>query len=113
MGDFLQIDQNNFQHEVLEADLPVLLEFGAVWCGPCKMLEPVLKQLAQGWNGRVRLAKLDADQSPEIVMRYGVMGLPTLILFIDGQPRERLSGYTSRDKIAGKLAPHLTPPPRG
>ncbi|MCL4559917.1 MAG: thioredoxin family protein [Chloroflexi bacterium] len=112
MSDFINIDETNFQSEVLESGLPVLLEFGAEWCGPCKMLEPVLKQLAQEWDSKLRLAKIDADQSVQIVMRYGVMGLPTLILFIGGQPRERISGYTSREKIAGKLKPHLTLPPQ-
>ena len=108
MDDFLHVDQNNFETEVLKSDLPVVVEFGAVWCQPCKQLEPELLKLGQEWGDKARLAKLDVDESTDLTMQYQVMGVPTVILFVNGKPAARFTGYMSRDRILGKFKQHLS-----
>jgi thioredoxin 1 len=107
MADLQQFTGDNFQREVLQAETPVLVDFTAEWCGPCRMLDPVVAQLNIEWNGAVKVGHLDADANTGLVMQYGVMGLPTLILFKDGQPVERLTGFARRERILSKLKPHL------
>jgi thioredoxin 1 len=96
-----------FQTEVLASPLPVLVDFTAVWCGPCKMLDPIITQLAQEWDGKVKVVRLDVDENQEITMRYQVMGVPTLMLFVHGQPVQRVTGYQPKDRLIKKFAPHL------
>jgi thioredoxin 1 len=107
MSNLLEITAENFQEEVLDSNVPVLLEFGAVWCGPCKMLEPVLKEMAAEWNGRVKVASVDVDHHQSIAIDYQVMSVPTMMLFKDGQMLERLTGYMPKKRIYSKLDPHL------
>ena len=107
MGDIPKLSEGSFQREVLESVLPVLVDFTAVWCGPCKMLEPVVKQLAQSWEGKVKVVKLDVDDNPNLAMDYQVMGVPTLMLFKDGQPVERVTGYQPKDRLEKKFIPHF------
>jgi thioredoxin 1 len=107
MTDMQYVTETDFQSEVLNASEPVLVDFTATWCQPCKMLDPVVRQLAQDWQGRVKVVKLDADQNPNLMVQYGVMGIPTLMLFKGGAIKERISGYQTRDKLVGKLAPHI------
>jgi thioredoxin 1 len=105
MSEIKLLDSAGFPSEVLASTLPVLVEFSAAWCGPCKMLEPLLKELAQEWAGKVIVFKLDADDSSDIAMQYGVMGLPTMILFVKGEPVQRLTGYQPKDRIIAKFSP--------
>ena len=107
MSEINHVTENNFQQEVLEAGQPVVVDFTAVWCGPCKMLEPVVKELAAEWDGTVKVVKLDVDTNANLAMQYQVMGVPTLMLFIDGEPKERLTGYQPKKRILKKLKPHL------
>ena len=107
MTDILKLSQETFDKEVLQAGIPVLVDFGAVWCSPCKMLDPIVAQLALAWEGTVKVVKMDVDDSPELAMQYQVMGVPTLILFKDGQPVERVSGYQPRERLEKKFTPHL------
>ena len=109
MTDIIEVNDDSFEAEVLKADSPVLVEFSAVWCGPCKMLEPIIHELAADWGGAVKVVKLDIDHNPSITMNYQVMGVPTMMLFIDGEPQERLVGYMPKDRILAKLEPHLQP----
>ncbi|HEX2905658.1 MAG TPA: thioredoxin domain-containing protein [Phototrophicaceae bacterium] len=97
----------NFGTQVLEAALPVLIEFTADWCPPCKMLAPIVNDIAQKYDGKLRVGLLDSDANPEITQQYSVLGLPTLILFVGGEPVERITGYTARERIEAKLLPHL------
>jgi thioredoxin 1 len=103
MDTFLHVSEANFEKEVLQSAQPVVVEFGAVWCQPCKQLEPVLAKLGQEWNGKARLAKIDVDESVNLTMKFQVMGVPTVILFVNGKAAARFSGYQPRDKILEKL----------
>lgn len=99
--------EQNFRAEVLESAQPVLVEFTADWCPPCKMLAPIVHQVANDHAGHLRVGILDSDANPGIVQQYGVMGLPTMLLFVDGAPVERIVGYVPRERIEAKIAPHL------
>ena len=101
------VTEETFKKEVLEAEQPVLIDFWAEWCGPCKMIEPHVMALADEFAGKMLVGRLDADTNPNIMMEYGIMGIPTLILFKGGKPVERLTGYMPKDRIAGKIEPHL------
>jgi thioredoxin len=107
MTDIPEITGDTFQAEVLDAQKPVLVDFSAVWCGPCKMLKPIVHELADGWGDSVKVVELDVDYAPEIAMRYQIMGVPTLMLFVNGEVRERVTGYQPKDRIASRLSPHL------
>lgn len=107
MTEINHVGDDDFKSEVLEASQPVLVDFTAPWCGPCKMLEPVVKQLATDWDGKVKIVKLNVDNNPEVSMRYQVMGVPTLILFVNGEEKERIVGYQPKDRITQKITPHL------
>lgn len=102
-----EITNTNFQTQVLDSALPVLVEFTADWCPPCKMLAPTIHALADKYAGKMNVGFLDADLYPEYVQQYGVMGLPTLILFKDGQPAQRMMGYQPQGKIEGMLAAYV------
>ena len=107
MANIPAVSQETFQEEVLSASKPVLVDFSAVWCGPCKMLDPIVEQLANEWADQIKVVKLDVDDDPQIAMQYQVMGVPTLMLFVDGEARERLTGYQPKDRITSRLKPHL------
>jgi thioredoxin 1 len=107
MSDMQYVTDSDFQNEVIKSELPVLVDFTAVWCQPCKMIEPIVKQLAQDWAGKVKVVKLDADQNPNTMMKYGVMGIPTLMLFKSGEIKERMTGYQPKEKLVAKIAPHV------
>ena len=104
MSDIPKLTEADFETEVLKSSVPVMVDFTAVWCGPCKMLEPVVTQLSQEWGGKVKVVKLDVDDNSILAVQYGVMGVPTLILFVDGKPVQRLSGYQPKDRILSKFS---------
>jgi thioredoxin 1 len=107
MADLINVTEDTFQAEVLDASEPVLVDFSAVWCGPCKMLDPIVKQLAGEWGGRVKVVKIDADQNPNILIQYSVLGIPTLLFFKEGEIKERITGYLPKDKLIAKFSPHF------
>jgi thioredoxin 1 len=104
MIEIKHVSEDTFQNEVLEACQPVVVDFTAVWCGPCKMLDPVVKELAADWEGKAIVLKLDVDSNANIAMQYQVMGVPTLMLFVNGEPKERLTGYQPKKKIEKKFS---------
>jgi len=107
MSELQYVTEKDFQTEVLEAAGPVLVDFNADWCRPCKILDPIVEQLAGEWGDRVRVLKCDADKNPNIIVQYGIMGIPTLMLFKAGVPAERVTGYQSKDKLNAKFGPHF------
>ncbi len=109
MPEMYHFSDDNFQTEVLDSPEPVLVDFTAEWCGPCHMLAPVVDRLNQEWAGAVKVGKLDIDENLNTTMQYGVMGVPTLMLFKGGQPVERLTGFMQRERILARLSPHLSP----
>lgn len=103
MGTFINVNDSSFDQVVLKSPVPVLVEFGAEWCGPCRQMEPLLEQLSAESKEMVKLAKVDVDESVDITMKYQVMSLPTLILFVNGEPAQRLSGKQPRDRLVEKF----------
>ena len=99
----LKITTANFETEVLRADMPVLVDLYADWCGPCKMLAPLVAELAEEYDGVVRVGKLNVDEEPEIAIRYHVASIPTLLLFKDGREAGRLVGYRPKADVAAAL----------
>ena len=107
MAEIQHVNEDDFQTEVINDSKPVLVDFTAVWCGPCKMLDPIVKDLAQEWVEKVKVVKLDVDHNPNIAMQYQVMGVPTLMLFVNGEVSERVTGYQPKERIVSKFSPHL------
>jgi len=107
MADVMELTDANFDEEVTQANGAVLVDFGADWCHPCKKLDPIVEDLAQEWKDRVKVHKIDIDTNVSTTMQMGVMSVPTLILFIDGKPVERITGYQPKKRILEKLRPHL------
>jgi len=101
------IDDLTFESEVLQADGPVLVDFGAEWCHPCKQLDPIVEEIAVELADKLKVTKLDIDHNVDTTMKWGVMGVPTLILFVKGEPVERLTGFVPKNRILDKLSPHL------
>jgi thioredoxin 1 len=98
------VTDSTFDTEVLQADKPVLVDFWAEWCGPCKMVAPVLEEIAGEHEGRLTLVKLNVDDNPDIARRFGVMSIPTLSLFVGGTEKKRLVGAMPKRNIVSELA---------
>ena len=107
MAELEYVTQDTFDAEVVKSTEPVLVDVTAVWCAPCRMLEPVIKQVADEWQGKVKVVKLDADENPGVLTQYGILGIPTLMFFKGGQLQERMTGFLPKEKLLAKLSPHL------
>jgi thioredoxin 1 len=103
----IEVTDKTFEELVLKSEIPTVVDFWAVWCGPCKMIAPVLEEIAQEYDGKLQITKLDVDHNNQSAMQYGVMSIPTLILFKNGQPVERIVGFMPKQKLLSKLASHL------
>jgi thioredoxin 1 len=107
MTKLLEINEDNFETEVLNSDLPVLIDFGATWCGPCKMLAPLVEELAEEFQDKVKVVHVDIDSNQNITVQYNVMGVPTLMLVKNGEPIERMTGFKPKNKILDIFEPHF------
>jgi thioredoxin 1 len=102
------VSDQNFETEVIKSDTPVLVDFWAAWCGPCRMVAPVLEEIANEQGEKVKIAKLDVDANPITAGRFGVRSIPTMILFKDGREAQRVVGYMPKEKLLQQIQPHIT-----
>ncbi len=103
----IAVTDATFNEEVIQSDIPVLNDFWAEWCGPCKMIAPILEEIAEEYEGKLKVTKLDVDQNPITMMEFGIMSIPTLILFKGGRPVERLVGAMPKARLLSRIKPHL------
>ena len=104
----IELNQDSFEKSVLEAQKPILVDFWAPWCGPCRAVAPVVEELAKEYDGKVDFAKVNVDESPFIASKFSVMSIPTLILFKDGKPAEQVVGFKPKDQIKKLIDKTLT-----
>jgi len=103
----LHLDDKNFEAEVIKSSIPVLVDFWAEWCGPCKMIAPVIDQLAVELQGKLKVAKVNVDEASELAGLYNVMSIPTLLIFKGGLPVDQIVGALPKDRLLAKINPHL------
>jgi thioredoxin 1 len=103
MSDEIILTDANFEEEVIKSELPVLVDFWAEWCGPCKMFAPTIEELATEFKGRAKIAKLNVDQNPAVAEKFGIRGIPTVILFHDGNVAEQAVGVQSKTNLIKML----------
>lgn len=103
----LEITDANFDTEVVNSDKPVLLDFWAVWCGPCKMIAPIVKELASEYDGKAKIGKLDVDNNQQTAMKFGIRSIPTLLIFKDGKVVDQIVGAVPKQQITNKLNSYL------
>ncbi len=107
MAEISYINENEFTAKVLESELPVLIDFTAAWCGPCKMVSPLVEELAGEWDGRALVYKMDVDVNQATPMQFGVMGIPALLLFVNGEVAARVTGYKPKKQLQKAFEPHF------
>jgi thioredoxin 1 len=100
----VEVNDATFEQEVLQSDQPVLVDFWAAWCGPCKALAPTVDEIATEYQGRLKVAKMDVDRNQATPMRYGIRGIPALLLFKGGKVADQIVGYVPKDTIAKSLS---------
>ena len=99
----IKITNANFEEEVLKSELPVLVDFWAAWCGPCRMLAPAVAQIAAECEGKVKVGKVNVDEEPELAQRFGIMSIPTVLVFKDGKKTEQSIGLVPKEKLLALL----------
>ena len=103
MANVLDLTDATFETEVLKSTTPVLVDFGATWCGPCKQLAPIVEQIATEWVGRVKVGYVDVDKAAETAMRYGIMSVPTVMIFNGGEAKDQVIGFQTKAALEERL----------
>jgi thioredoxin 1 len=106
-GNLVEFDDNNFDTEALSADKPVLVDFWAPWCAPCRMVGPIIEELANSYSGKLKVGKLNTDDSPGVASRYGIMSIPTILLFKNGEIVDRIVGAVPKKDFEKMLSMHI------
>ncbi|MXV99734.1 MAG: thioredoxin [Acidimicrobiaceae bacterium] len=106
-GPTITLSASTFDEEINSASTPILVDFWAEWCGPCKLIAPILDEIASEQEGRLTVAKLNVDEAPDVARRFGVMSIPTMILFDGGEPAKRMVGAKPKEALLGELAEYL------
>ncbi|GAL85679.1 thioredoxin [Sporocytophaga myxococcoides] len=104
---YLELTDGNFETEVIKTSTPVLVDFSAEWCGPCKMMGPIIEDLANEYEGKAKITKIDVDVNPQTTSKYGVRSLPTLLIFKDGNVVDKIIGAVPKRVITEKLGAHI------
>ena len=99
----IEFNDQNFDSDVLEAGTPVLVDFWAVWCGPCKAIAPIVEEIANDYNGKVKVGKMDVDRNNQVAMRYGIRSIPTLLMFNNGEVVDQVIGNVGKESIESML----------
>lgn len=102
-GEPLEVNDANFEDEILKSDMPALVDFWAAWCGPCRAVAPVVEELARDYSGKVKVAKMNVDENAKTPAKYGIRAIPTLIVFKGGQVIEQITGAVSKNVIEGAI----------
>ncbi|MCB0278367.1 MAG: thioredoxin [Calditrichaeota bacterium] len=108
MADYVVVTDDNFENEVAQSNLPVLVDFWAVWCGPCKAIAPIIEELASEYNGRAKIAKVDVDQNQVIAGKYGIRSIPTLVIYKNGEEVDRIIGAVPKAVLEDRLKQQLS-----
>jgi len=103
----IEINADTFAQEVLQSPTPVLVDFWAQWCAPCHMMAPVVEEIATEYAGKLKVVKVDVDQNPQLAAKFEIMSIPTLILFKNGAPADKIIGYMPKEKVVERIKPHL------
>lgn len=103
----VEVTDKNFESEVLKSDLPVLVDFWAEWCGPCKMISPIVEEISSELSGKLKVAKVNIDDAQELAAKFNVMSIPTLLIFKGGEPVEQIVGAVAKDQLMEKINPQL------
>ena len=106
-GPTITLSASTFDEEINSASTPILVDFWAEWCGPCKLIAPILDEIASEQEGSLTVAKLNVDEAPDVARRFGVMSIPTMILFDGGEPAKRMVGAKPKEALLGELAEYL------